>query len=255
MHFNFKSMTKFLLIFLIVIIGACNENSDQNTVKEEASGITESEADTAISNCVIVALKETHAINKSNFIRKGDSVIQLASSRVRLSIKNFTSTSHPHLRASADSAMYIASVLLNSKEFQDSVNRYTFTCRNYWRGCKPSCTSCADRFSGRVVLDSAYRHASPSIDLILDNRNVGALGSAAMNVLRITSHYPPIRRDAPSLPFSYSYAYHIAHEYMHIVGFSHTDHVDDVAEKVGWIGYFILKRWHKEGINPMAVVL
>ncbi len=43
------------------------------------------------------------------------------------------------------------------------------------------------------------------------------------------------------------------HEYMHVLGFFHTDYKDDVAHQTGWIGYYILLDWKQKGIEAMTL--
>jgi hypothetical protein len=201
--------------------------------------------------CIFIQEKINSEIDKSV---KASLPVLADSGKLVLSIGNFVTGEFAGLRKSADSAMYIASVLLDSKEFQDVLLKSNFTCKNYGRYCKDQCADCDGRFNGQVVMDSIHRQDKVAVDLFLNNCR-GEFGRAARNIFKIQSCYKVVRNDAGWLPFSYCYAYHIAHEYMHIIGFFHTDHKDDVAEKVGLIGYEILNRWYKEGFNPMEVKL
>ena len=72
-------------------------------------------------------------------------------------------------------------------------------------------------------------------------------------VLKIYSCKSVAFYDDKRLSPAYCYAYHLAHEYMHIVGFFHTDHVDDVAEKTGVIGWQIMLGWRSAGRDAMKL--
>ena len=243
----------FLLIIVINCLGCAPKKAGKSTDQEnDTSSLS---ADSTL--CISSPLKDTFMLtDKSANLKVELNSIQLDSNRrVILSVQQYNSADYPALSTSADSAMHIASVLLSSREFQDSVKKYTFTCKNYKSYCATQCLKCNDRINGAVVIDSVFRSKHVPIKLFLDKKDNGSFGSAARNVFRITSHYPVIRRDDKTLPFSYSYGYHIAHEYMHILGFYHTDHKDDVAERIGIVGYYIIRRWHKNLINPMQTNL
>ena len=171
---------------------------------------------------------------------------------VTLLLGKFTSPSFPKAESVADSALHIASVLLSSHDFKTVIASLDFTCRNYGHHCKKICKRCSDRFSGRVVLDSVYREKQARLDLFLRNCR-DEYGHATFNIREVYSCQPVVFYDEKKLSPAYCYAYHLAHEYMHIVGFFHTDHVDDVAEKTGWLGWEILLRWQKAGLNVMQM--
>ncbi len=163
---------------------------------------------------------------------------------VSLSIEKFNSFDQKY-RASADSAIKIANALLNSQEFRDSLSKYKFSCKNYNQ------SSCEGIIFGKVALDSLYRKQNVALILNLLNEG-GAFGDSRKDVYEINSHFITIRDDDDVLPFAYKYAYHICHEYMHIVGFYHFQKVKrrvrslDVAEQTGWTAYYILDKWYKE---------
>ena len=49
------------------------------------------------------------------------------------------------------------------------------------------------------------------------------------------------------LPFIHAYAVHLCHEFMHNIGYCHTDHSHtDIAEEVGEIAFYYIVKWHKE---------
>jgi hypothetical protein len=150
-----------------------------------------------------------------------------------------------NLSASADSAVKIASAVLNSLEFRDSILNYTFPCQNYGnRKCH------AEPITGQTVLDSLYTKASVSLSLFLNDCGGGTFGYSHYGIPEITSCYHTVDDDDDHLPFAYKYAYHICHEYMHIVGFYHFKPPkhriirQDIAENTGWIAFYILERWY-----------
>jgi hypothetical protein len=241
-----KGFFFFCLAMTFLVLACGNENRNVSPGQNSKDSIADL---TSVCNLQIANNADSIKLQKMS-----GSGIEMNPTRVQLHRGQFPSIEYPNLKSSADSALYIASVLLNSKGFTDSLAKLDFTCRNYKYFCKQQCIDCNHRFKGTVVLDSAYRTRDVTIDLYL-NKCYNEYGHAAKNVLRITSCYPKIRGDAKWLPYSYSYAYHIAHEYMHIVGFFHTDHRDDVAERVGLIGYYFINRWYKNGKNPMDVKL
>lgn len=171
---------------------------------------------------------------------------------VTLSLRKFNSTSFPQDGPVADSALHIASVLLSSKDFKQTLSGLTFTCHNYRNYCKENCSDCSGRFNGSVVLDSAYREKEVKLDLFLRDCN-NEYGHSTKNIREVYSCQSVVFYDEPRLSPAYCYAYHIAHEYMHIVGFFHTDHKDDVAEKIGWLGWEILLKWRQGGIDVMKL--
>ncbi len=161
---------------------------------------------------------------------------------VELKLRTFKSKNKNVDSVLAANAIRIASLVLNSQEFRDSLNKYDFKCENYGETCSSS------RIKGSVVLDSTYRVQIFELDLIMKTC-INEYGHSEEDKHYIQSCYGKLRKDDKKLPFSYIYAYHICHEYMHIVGYYHTDHKDDVAEKVGWIAYYILDRWFDEKRN------
>ncbi|MGE0636333.1 MAG: hypothetical protein AB7P01_07835 [Bacteroidia bacterium] len=159
-----------------------------------------------------------------------------------LKLRTFNSATHKVNSSIAADAIKIANMVLNSQEFRDSLNKYSFMCENYGEACT------SKKIKGSVVLDSTYRVETFELDLIMKKCS-HEYGHAEEDKHYIQSCYKKLRNDDDDLPFSYIYAYHICHEYMHIVGYYHTDHKDDVAERVGWIAYHILDRWFKEKRN------
>lgn len=150
----------------------------------------------------------------------------------------------------ADKAMVLASQILNSKEFQDEVNNLDFAYKNHCTSCGSKRESKKERIAGKTVIDSLYRNAEVSLDLtIRAGRCRGALGATCPNTKHISSNYKSISCDMPKLPIEYAYAVHICHEFAHTVGYCHTDHKDDVAEKIGWIAYHIAVKMNTKPTN------
>jgi len=221
-----------LIIILTIAISSCHFNDVQD----------------ANELCIPGYKPET-----SSFTERGDTIMAIPDPRyVKLLLNNFTSSNYPEAIRTADSALHIASVLLSSADFKDTISKLDFTCQNYSDYCRENCGKCSDRFSGTVVLDSVFRQKDVKLNLFLRKcRN--EFGHASRNINEIYSCQPVAFFDEKDLSPAYCYAYYIAHEYMHIVGFFHTDHKDDVAEKTGWIGWEILLNWKKAEINVMAL--
>src|SRR5258708_38328995 len=73
------------------------------------------------------------------------------------------------------------------------------------------------------------------------------LGATCPATDSVTSYFANIECDMSSdLPFPYAYGVHLCHEFMHDVGYCHTDHKDDVAEEVGWIAFYFINKWYHE---------
>lgn len=169
-----------------------------------------------------------------------------------LKLGTFNSSAFPSTQPIADSALHIASVLLSSADFKSAINRLDFGCNNFGSYCRKECNKCNDRFKGSVVLDKLFSQKEVSLDLYL--RDCGnEYGHAARNIKEIYSCQRVVFFDTKELSPAYCYGYHIAHEYMHVLGFFHTDYKDDVAHQTGWIGYYILLDWKQKGIEAMTL--
>lgn len=152
-------------------------------------------------------------------------------------------------------ALRISSYLFNSKEFQDSILQLDFQYSNHCLDCGKNDHSRTERIKGAVILDSLFRESNVALSLKLTK--VGkpplfgkcfGLGYTCPDTYFITSYFKNIHCDmGKDLPFAYAYAVHLCHEYMHHVGYCHTDHSDDVAETVGWIAFHFISKWYKEG--------
>jgi len=154
----------------------------------------------------------------------------------------------------ADHALRIATYLFNSKEFQDSISKRDFSYHNICNGCDSNKEKDKPRISGKEVLDKLFQKQEASLTLIL--LKVGkppmfgkcfGLGYTCPNTDKITSYYKNINCDMSEIPFDYAYGVHLCHEYMHNIGYCHTDHIDDVAEATGWIAFHFINKWYQAG--------
>jgi hypothetical protein len=161
----------------------------------------------------------------------------------------------------AVNAYKIVSAVFSSKEFQDQVAALSFKCESYEPGCnKIPLTN--GRISGQTLLDMLFKVKAVTDTLHL-KKGGGALGETKPFRNITYTHFKPLRKDMPELPFTYSLAVNICHEYMHSLGFVHlycnppTEtcpglneqdqqpdpqfYNDDVTYRIGWIAYYILK--------------
>lgn len=160
-------------------------------------------------------------------------------------------------KKTADSALIIAAAVLNSEAFRDSISKYVFTCKNYLKKCQSKCANCGDTISTKTIFDSLYRNKFYSLNLILENIGScgGTFGTSRENSPTIKSKFIAINCDYSTVSFAYKYAYHICHEYMHIVGFYHylkpkqRIRNEDIAEKTGWVAADILEDWQKRNVK------
>ncbi|SEW40448.1 hypothetical protein [Chitinophaga arvensicola] len=177
---------------------------------------------------------------------------------VRLVVVTFKSDIKTVTIDSATKALKIASLLLNSNEFQDSIIKRKFPYSNFCLGCDNSKDIVGDSILGQTILDSIFRRSAVGLKLVLKiqgklpfwGRCFG-LGNTCPNKDSITSFYKNIRCDmGKELPFTYAYGIHICHEFAHNVGFCHTDNnVDhDITEAVGWIAYYFVKKWYDDHV-------
>ncbi len=171
----------------------------------------------------------------------------------------------------AINAYKVVSAVFSSKEFQDQVALLSFKCDSYQLGCD-KITVTNGRISGQTVLDMLFKVPDVTDTLHL-KRNGGALGKTPPFRNITTTYFNPIRRDMPELPFTYSLAVNICHEYMHSLGFVHLYcnpptatcpglneqggkpdpqfYDDDVTYRIGWIAYYILKdRYEHQSPKP-----
>lgn len=198
----------------------------------------------------------TDSMARDNFLKTNASLLKpISQSKGALSVtlqvgdfKTYNSTLLS--KEIADKAMVLATQILNSKEFQDEVNSLDFAYKNHCTSCGGKRESRKERIAGKTVVDSLYRNAEVSLDLTIQaGRCGGALGATCPNTKHISSNYKSIACDMRNLPIELAYAVHICHEFAHTVGYCHTDHKDDVAEKIGWIAYYIAVKMNTERSN------
>ncbi len=141
-------------------------------------------------------------------------------------------------------ALIIATKVFNSEAFRDSICKYTFDCRNQ----DPLLQNC-NNISANQVLQMLYTYGTRTLKLKIKRGGGRTFGESSKDNPLISSYYRTIENDA-ALPFIYKYAYHICHEYMHIIGYSHFQSArereiyNDVAEATGWIAYNIISDWY-----------
>lgn len=153
----------------------------------------------------------------------------------------------------ADKALAIASLVLNSKEFQDSIIKLNFPYNNHCEGCKKG-RNRKEKIGGQIVLDSILREGNPKLTLHIlpygkkpTKRKCFGLGRTCPDSYAITSYYENIDCSMGNeLPFACSYAVHLCHEYSHNVGYCHTTNSvqTDIAEAIGEIAYYLVKQWY-----------
>lgn len=177
--------------------------------------------------------------------------------QIKLSRKNFISAVKIINADSADKALVVASFLFNSKEFQDSMQKLNFPFANNCVDCGSNSDENKPHITGQTILENIFK--VKQVYLTLRLKKVGkppafgkcfGLGNTCPNTDSITSFYKNINCDmAKDLPFSYAYAVHLCHEFIHNVGYCHTDNnIDnDIAEAVGWIAFHFIKEWYDEG--------
>ena len=177
---------------------------------------------------------------------------------INLRSSNFISAVKAVTSDTADRALTIASYLFNSKEFQGSIQKLNFPFSNNCVDCGTNSEENKPNITGQTILESIFRKAE--VDLVICLKRVGkppvlgvcfGLGNTCPNTDSITSFYRNIKCDmAKDLPFSYAYAVHLCHEFMHNIGYCHTDNdVDnDVADAVGWIAFHFVREWYVKGV-------
>jgi hypothetical protein len=175
---------------------------------------------------------------------------QRVSAQLRLIQTSFTSGIKRMTADTAEKALKIASYLINSQEFRDSVSKFRFPWKN--RCARNS----KDSINGSEILFKIFANSTVALTLELDssgkkpNFETGnCRGLAVTNVGKhhVRSYYENIMCSmGDSLPFSWGYATHLTHEFSHDVGFCHTTQEveTDLAEAIGEIAYYYLNRWY-----------
>jgi hypothetical protein len=185
------------------------------------------------------------------------SIGQVGPHTVTLKRTKLISTANQVTPEVADHALRIASYILSSQDFQDSVSKRVYDHRNICSGCGPSAASPQRTLAGSQVLQRLLAKPTASLTLTVQpygkkpkNGKCYGLGSTCPNSDSILSYYQNIMCDmGDDFPFAYAYAVHLCHEYTHNVGYCHTDNSEqrDAAESVGWIAFHFLKQWYDSG--------
>ena len=169
------------------------------------------------------------------------------SAQLTLTRGSFTSEIKRMTTDSADKALKIATYLINSAEFKDSVAKLSFPWKN--RCVRDS----KEVVGGKEILAKIF--GKPAVMLNLELDSVGkkpnfekekckGLGITVPGSHHILSYYENIMCSmSDSLTFAWAYATHLTHEFLHDVGYCHTtkDVDSDVAEAIGEIAYYPIK--------------
>lgn len=165
-------------------------------------------------------------------------------------------------RDTARIAYKIVSAVFNSSEFQTQLKTLTFRCDSYAAGCGILQEN-GGRIPGNVILQMLLKSTDVT-DTLHVIESGGALGDTNVGHNETNTYYKQILADMPELPFTYSLAVNICHEYMHSLGFHHLYcsgpnpfcrhlkerngqpdpyfYKEDVTYRIGWMAYEILKR-------------
>ncbi|WP_153798090.1 hypothetical protein [Foetidibacter luteolus] len=171
--------------------------------------------------------------------------------KAQLSLRLGTySSSLGNFKDSTVEALKIASFILSTTEFKDSVMKCKFKCSNL-----PSraVNSCHSYIEGQRVLDSLFRYNDtlinifivplPRLQRLLDRSpNIGFSSEGGYTITTRTWY---LRNGSPGLFVTAKYAAHLIHEYCHIRGYYHISGQQlgkDVAETIGKISGQILRR-------------
>lgn len=164
---------------------------------------------------------------------------------------------------SADHALRIASYILSSASFQDSLRKLSFTSINFCdRDMRDQWGSHA-KVSGSEVLHRLFAKPRVELGLLLEQqgykptrRSCKGLGFTYYDSQFVTSYYDNIMCSmGDSLPFTYAYGVHLCHEYVHDIGYCHYgSDADDVAEAVGEIAYYFMVKWYYDRAKPLRVL-
>ncbi|MDR3007213.1 MAG: hypothetical protein LBV59_04720 [Sphingobacterium sp.] len=189
---------------------------------------------------------------------------------INIKLKNLICRYTADMGPTVEKAFRIATAIFNSDEFQKEISNSNFKCDSYCQGCSLISLDNQGRISGEEVLRRLFAERDVAITLELKERG-GALGETTPGSYYTKAWYKNILEDMPELAddFSYGLAVNICHEYMHQVGFCHIYCTgwmwpksrrlverdgkpdpkfidDDVTYKVGWVAYYILKKWVEE---------
>jgi hypothetical protein len=196
--------------------------------------------------------------------RKAEAPFQLLGAKQVTFLINTYASVLPNFRPTADSAFRILSTVISSKEFQDSIAKYSFPCSNGESGSPcivPSrftINKCiGGGIAGTTVYDDFLVDDTVRLDVkIIENTSPTpssyGFASKCFNTINTYSYWLTNNR---TLPLSEEYAIHLAHEYAHIVGYVHPTVASglDVNNRVGSIVRNILWKWHLEALQTTAL--
>ncbi|WP_428327921.1 hypothetical protein [Mucilaginibacter sp.] len=163
-------------------------------------------------------------------------------------------------------AFQLMSTIFSSKEFQDSLANLEFPMSTLCTDCGTGMGAGKTKITGKDIMAMLFRRNADILDLVLKEKS-SALGETYMCSALTTAYYKNIEKDMCHLPAATRLAVNLCHEYMHRLGFCHhyeldettlrlivqgdscrTEYFDpkaynrDLAYRVGWIAYDIVKR-------------
>lgn len=161
----------------------------------------------------------------------------------------------PNFEDTAKKSLNILSEVFSSKEFKDSLLKYSFVCSNASSeaclGNSPllhryKCDNSLNLIKGETVYEDLVADTIKNIRIeIRPSTGSSSFGFTYVCSDKITS-YDWFLKGGRSLPTPIEYAIHLAHEYTHTVGYIHNSkkHVksEDVAYRIGGIVRNILIR-------------
>lgn len=164
---------------------------------------------------------------------------------------NKYSSNIPNFRDTAIEALSIASFILSSQEFKDSIFHMNFMCLNIPFSKKRG--ACYRRFSGQRVYDSLSRYPDTVLNIIIKKLSAAErlfdphdqIGASYEGRYGITTRTWYLKETTKTWFASVKYAAHLAHEYCHIRGYYHIKGLrygEDVAQTVGKLVANIIKR-------------
>jgi hypothetical protein len=163
-------------------------------------------------------------------------------------------------KSSIDSAFILMNAVFNSKEFISLLENAKFPCKNR---CCTKCRRNRSFITEKEILDSLRKDLNVSWAIHLKEKCKGKLGATAHNAFETEACLWNITNDMDRLPLAYKIAVNLCHEYMHHIGFYHSNfklndidketpnpdgYANDIAYRVGWDVYQLLSEWHKNNV-------
>ncbi|NTS41924.1 hypothetical protein HRG84_13490 [Flavisolibacter sp. BT320] len=175
-----------------------------------------------------------------------------ASAQVRLSLGRYTSNIK-NFKDTTKDALRIASFILSTQEFRDSLARFKFQCSNLSNKVQAGCDV---HISGQRVYDSLSRFPDTPLNItikpftllekaknLVDKHD--QIGSSSYGTFHVTTRSWFLNDVTKRWFASVKYAKHLAHEYCHIRGFYHNQSKKfgiDVPYTVGSLVERIIRR-------------